>query len=430
MVDSDDPCRLVSRLVDLLDVSPLVSRLGLQGGASYHPRVMLKLAMFAAWDGERSSRKVEKRCKTDVRYRWLMGGLVPDHTTIWHFRHALGPLLDDLLAECVSLGKKAGLGGLSRASIDGTKLPCAASQWRRYREEADLADEELAERELRKEEKKKGEPLPCKDPQARTMRSRQGRFVTGYNAQALVDADTDLVAAFHLSSEASDAALLEPTLANCLESCGELPGELLADAGYDTPMNAWALHETGVQGWVACKERVPFWVSDESGRPLCPAGYAASHPERFTRKGVKVVRLSVGECGGCPLRRTCLKKEDQASKSISFDARVSPEPWIRQKLRSKSEAGKATLKERGSSVEFAFARLKARLGFHRFSHWGLRNCRVEVGIHFLAMNLAILGARLGPEELERLRRTSSRRLSAWKRAFRTHENHGRWSNAS
>lgn len=129
--------------------------------------------------------------------------------------------------------------------------------------------------------------------------------------------------------------------------------------------------------------------------------------ERFAKKGVKVIRLSVGECEGCPLRKTCLKKEEQTSKSISFDARVSPGPWILQKLRAKSERGKAALKERGASVEFAFARLKQRLGFRRLTHWGLKSCRVEVGVHLLAMNLAILGAKLGLEGLEKLRNALS-----------------------
>lgn len=414
MVDADDPCRIVSKLVDLLDLSALIKKLPLQGGACYHPKTMLKLAMFAAWDGERGSRRIEKRCRTDIRYKWLLAGLTPDHTTIWRFRHTLGPLLEELLAECVRLGKKAGLEGLGRASIDGTKLPCAASQWRKFREEAEAADEDLTaqmdareqkEKEKAKAEpKKKKEPLPCKDPDARTMPVTRGGFVTGYNTQVLVDRDTDLALCYHFSNEASDAHQLAPTLYKCLDRHGELPEELLADAGYDSPLNALEMEETGVKAWIACKEKTPFWKLDDEGRPVCPAGHAADRSETFAKNGGRVTRLSVRACPACPLKKTCLKKEDQKEKTISFDARAQAAPWIRMKLAAKSPEGKAELKERGRSSEFAFARMKKRFGFSRLTHWGLKSCGVETGIVLLAMNLAILGAKLTPEALEKLRK--------------------------
>src|ERR1700722_4356970 len=136
MVDADDPCRIVSALVNLLDLSALIKQLSLQGAPSYDPRMMLKLWMFGLLDGERPSRRLEKRCRTDIRYKWLAAGLVPDHTKFCRFRKSLGPQLDELLAESVRLGRKHGMANLGRVCIDGTKLPGAASQWRRFIDEA------------------------------------------------------------------------------------------------------------------------------------------------------------------------------------------------------------------------------------------------------------------------------------------------------
>ena len=183
MVDADDPCRYVWAVVELLDLSSLTNDLGLCGGASYHPSLLLKLWMLALWDGERSSRRIEKRCRTDIRYKWICRGLIPDHSTLCRFRRWLDTRLDALIVESIRLGRRTGLGGMGRASIDGTKLPSAASQWRKFRMEAECAD---ASSESQATPGQKREKLPCKDPDARTMRTRQGQFVEGYNAQCLV----------------------------------------------------------------------------------------------------------------------------------------------------------------------------------------------------------------------------------------------------
>lgn len=408
MVDANDPCRLVSALVDLLDVSCLTKRLSLQGGASYHPSLMLKLWMFSLWDGERSSRKIEKRCSVDLRYKWLAEGLVPDHTTLHRFRRFLGPSLDEMLAESVALGRKIGMEGLGRASIDGTKLPGAASQWRVFREESELADEDL-EAEVEDDDQNPGTKsgrrrvaLPSKDADARTMRSRSGQFIVGYNAQFLHDCDTDLVLATSVSSEASDAAQLAPTLDKCLDLHEELPGELLADAGYDTPANAQVLAELGIDATVAASDRSMKWSVDERGLAICPAGHLADRRSSFKKNGVPVVRFHVDECPNCSLRSGCLKNERAKSKTISLQADASLVHWIRQREKACSEAGKEGLKERAETVEFAFARVKERFGLRRLLLWGLEGARIETTFAALTLNLAVLGAKLGLEGVREL----------------------------
>jgi len=365
---------------------------------------------------------------------------VPDHTTIWRFRRLLGEAMDELLAESVRLGKEAGLPSLGRARIDGTKLPSAASQWARFRKASEEADGELTQSlesdtpaadspvaetpRIEKPEgedtgtndaqeaatriilglkkpKKKPERLPPKDPDARPMKTRQGHYILGYNAQVLIDRDTELVMALHVCNEASDARLLEPTLEKYLDLHRELPSDLLADAGYDTPNNAQVIDDLGIDACVSCKERKLFWRLDGQNRPICPMGHAALYKDKFT-KDVPVIRFVVHECPDCPLRSTCLAKESSKHKTITVEARADVANWIRQRHKAKSEEGKARLKERGSSIEFGFARMKERLHFRRLSMWGLQGARTEVGIVALAMNLAILGSQANLEDLAKL----------------------------
>src|SRR4030095_4817852 len=60
-------------LVGELDTTPFLSayRTDGRGGAAHHPAMMATLLMYAYCDGERSSRRVEERCRTDVAYRYL-----------------------------------------------------------------------------------------------------------------------------------------------------------------------------------------------------------------------------------------------------------------------------------------------------------------------------------------------------------------------
>jgi len=430
LVPSDDPCRLVVKLIALLDLKSVKNSLPLVGAPSYPLEIMLALVMFAMWDGEYGSRRVEKRCKFDNRYRWICQGFTPDHTTIWRFRRFIGEEIDSLLADSVRLGKEAGLESLGRASLDGTKLPGAASQWRKFRNAFDDADialesndeqdddcssgEPLEPKEFSAVEKasaiidefKKGkrnrEPLPCSDPEARTLKGRQGNFIVGYNPSVLVDRDTDLISAFYMSNSASDSALLEPALEKYFDIYDEFPNDLLADAGFDTPRNAHVLAELGIDAYVSCKERTPFWRLDENDQLLCPMGYIPKYDVNFLRKGISVNRYVVHECSTCKLRSKCLKEENSKPKSISFDSIANPVHWIRQKHKAKSEDGKAKLKERGETIEFGFARMKQRFGFRRLSMWGLKGAAIEFGIVALAMNLAIIAAKTGHEGLEAL----------------------------
>ncbi|HEV3294911.1 MAG TPA: transposase [Streptosporangiaceae bacterium] len=75
-------------VVDRLDISGLEARyaLGGAGRAAYDPRMLLALLIYAYSDGIRSSRQIERLCRTDVAMRVITGMQVPDHTVIARFR--------------------------------------------------------------------------------------------------------------------------------------------------------------------------------------------------------------------------------------------------------------------------------------------------------------------------------------------------------
>ena len=58
------------------------------GRAAHDPAMMVALIVYAYAIGERSSRRIERRCREDVAFRVITANLVPDHATIARFRSA------------------------------------------------------------------------------------------------------------------------------------------------------------------------------------------------------------------------------------------------------------------------------------------------------------------------------------------------------
>jgi transposase len=132
MVDwlpQDHFARFVVELVDALDTSPFLAayRADGRGGTAYDPTMMATLLMYAYCDGERSSRRIEEHCRTDIAYRYIAGGVTPDHSTIARFRDRHETELAELFVPVLGICLQAGAADTSFAAIDGTKLRCPAS---------------------------------------------------------------------------------------------------------------------------------------------------------------------------------------------------------------------------------------------------------------------------------------------------------------
>ncbi|MFN2428360.1 MAG: transposase, partial [Candidatus Binatia bacterium] len=82
------------------------------------------------------------------------------------------------------------------------------------------------------------------------MKASHG-FDQCYNAQAAVDAHSQIIVAIEVSNEASDAGRLVPMLDAVEAMVGEQSTRVLADAGYRSESNLQTLEERGIDGYVA-----------------------------------------------------------------------------------------------------------------------------------------------------------------------------------
>lgn len=88
------------------------------------------------------------------------------------------------------------------------------------------------------------------DPQSRIMKSHDG-FIQGYNAQAAVDADSQVIVARTLTNNASDQQQLAPIVAQIKQNTKRQAQQLSADAGYCSEDNLKELTRRHINGYIA-----------------------------------------------------------------------------------------------------------------------------------------------------------------------------------
>jgi transposase len=145
---------LVYFLIDTvatLDLTPIFSHYEreLRGQPPFHPRMMVTLLLYCYATGTRSSRKIMRRCHTDVACRIIVGEDVPDFRTISDFRKTHLARLEGLFVEVLKLCALAGLTRVGTIALDGTKIKANASRHKamsydRMKEEEKRLKEEIS----------------------------------------------------------------------------------------------------------------------------------------------------------------------------------------------------------------------------------------------------------------------------------------------
>ena len=122
--------RVVSAIIDRLDISDIES--GYKGGgtSSYNPRMLLKVIVYAYLNNVYSGRQMEKLLVENIAYMWLSGMQTPDFRTINLFRSKrLSGCFDSIFTQIVVLLHDEGLVSLNVQYIDGTKIESAANKY-------------------------------------------------------------------------------------------------------------------------------------------------------------------------------------------------------------------------------------------------------------------------------------------------------------
>jgi len=271
------------------------SRESADGRPNYSNGLLLKIWLYGYFEKIYSNRDLEKACKVHLPLVWLTGLNYPDHNTIWRFFKNNGSFLKNVFSQSVQIAVKGGLVSLVLQAIDGTKIfadvsknrsiylkdvkkilkkldasidevfekissheisesesiesSCSYSLPREYQDKRKLKrliDEDLEELSLeKKQELKRGleaeikkledaglNQLNLTDREAQQMKTSSGSKSFCYNAQAVVDAEAQIIVGAKVSSDASDNHLLTEMIDEASSHTGGVCEESLADGGY------------------------------------------------------------------------------------------------------------------------------------------------------------------------------------------------------
>jgi transposase len=140
----------ISDVVDQLDLSAIMRRYEEEkrGYPPYHPKMMVKVLLYAYCIGVPSSRKIARRLWEDVAFRILAANNTPDYRTVSDFRKDHLESLAGLFIQVLRLCRKAGLIKLGHVSLDGTKVKANASKHKAMSYGRMKTEEERLEREV------------------------------------------------------------------------------------------------------------------------------------------------------------------------------------------------------------------------------------------------------------------------------------------
>jgi len=131
VIPSDDSVRLLSQLVEDMDLAALYATYQRQRNHAATPRQMLKIVLYAAMNRLYSSRDIESACRRDINFMFLLEGApAPDHATIARFRSLhFAACSMELLAQMSEWLYLTGEISGHDLFIDGTKIESRANKY-------------------------------------------------------------------------------------------------------------------------------------------------------------------------------------------------------------------------------------------------------------------------------------------------------------
>ena len=128
-IAENDPVRLISSIVEKLELSNFRRLYKERGRSPYDPKMLLKVVIYAYMNNIYSCRRIEKALKRDIHFIWLAGYEQPDFITINRFRNRVKYEINSVFTQLVLLLSSKGLVTLDVEYIDGTKIESKANKY-------------------------------------------------------------------------------------------------------------------------------------------------------------------------------------------------------------------------------------------------------------------------------------------------------------
>lgn len=131
LIPEDHLVRVVNQVIDSLDLEPILKEYKGGGTSSYHPRMLLKVLVYAYTQKVNSSRQIAKALRENVNFMWISGNNRPDFRTINRFRSSvMKDGIEVVFIEVLQYLIEAGYVMLEHYFLDGTKIEANANKYK------------------------------------------------------------------------------------------------------------------------------------------------------------------------------------------------------------------------------------------------------------------------------------------------------------
>ena len=121
---------MVNTAIEKMDLSALLAQYKGGGTSSYHPKMLLKVLVYAYTQQLYSSRKIAKALRENIYFMWLSGNQQPDFRTINRFRsEVVKDVIEDIFTSVLELLIEEGYVKLENYFLDGTKMEANANKY-------------------------------------------------------------------------------------------------------------------------------------------------------------------------------------------------------------------------------------------------------------------------------------------------------------
>ena len=303
------PAIILDNIVEQLDLTRLYNtyknNTSKWWASAYHPKMLLKIIIYAYMNWVFSSRKIDYKTKEDIAFMFLTWNQQPDFRTINSFRKDRLIVIEDIFVQIVWIAMNMWIVKFGVFSIDGTKIYANASKNKNIEEDKlrekintlleeaeeidkyedkiywedklDAIPEELADPEVRKQRikeeierlRKSEEDLKKKqkeqekerygngdkakkitkinltDKDSRLMQMKRKDYGQWYNCQIVTE--NQIIVWTNISDNPADQRELIPTIKRINRLYKQKPKIILADKWYPSEENFEYLEKEGIK---------------------------------------------------------------------------------------------------------------------------------------------------------------------------------------
>jgi transposase len=130
LIPEKHPVRIIDQVVEGIYIQPLLKTYKKEGNPSYHPKMLLKVMLYAYLNNTYSSRRIELALRENINFMWLSSMTIVDHNTINRFRgKKLEVCFKEIFKQVVLMLTDEGLLTLKQVYTDGTKIEAQANKY-------------------------------------------------------------------------------------------------------------------------------------------------------------------------------------------------------------------------------------------------------------------------------------------------------------